>query len=428
MKFTAVGDFLIQEIFSIDYDGFKDIREYILQGDARFFNLETTINEVKSCFASQFSGGSYLRAVPGVIDNAKEFGFNMINCNNNHSMDFSYDGLLSTVEFVKKSGLCSTGIGRNLEEASAPAYLETKNGKVAFVSVSTSFDPSAIAGNLSENFFGRPGVNGLRHKDIIQLTKEQMARMKEIADAVGINLERDLDRRDGYLTELPENFFEFNTMLCETSDNSGIRSEMDKRDLERTINSIKVAKKNADYVFVSLHDHTFYKAIENVPPYLEDFCHICVDNGADAVIGHGPHLIRGIEIYKNRPIFYSLGDFVLQLNSIPCAPAEFYEKYDVTVDAGMEELLRVRSNNGQRGLMYIREMFETFIPYFEIKDGKLTHLELMPVELQFDETDIKVRGIPKPAKDFSFIERLQRLSNRYGTKMKIKDGKVIVEV
>ncbi len=35
----------------------------------------------------------------------------------------------------------------------------------------------------------------------------------------------------------------------------------------------------------------------------------------------------------------------------------------------MEELLRVRSNNGKRGLMYMRKMFETFIPYFEIEEA-----------------------------------------------------------
>ena len=428
MKFTAVGDFLIQEIFSTDYDGFKDIRDYILQGDARFFNLETTINEVNTCFASQFSGGSYLRAVPEVIDNAKEFGFNMVSTNNNHSLDFSYNGFLSTAENIENSGLVSAGTGKDLAEASAPAYLKTENGTVAFVSVCSSFNPTSFAGNPSKNFPGRPGVNGLRHKDIVQVTEQQMKNLKDIAASTGINAERDNDRKDGYLTELPDGCFEFDEMLFEVSDKSGIRTEMNPDDLKRILASVIEAKKNADYVFVSLHDHTFYEKIENVPPFLEEFCHLCIDNGADAVIGHGPHLIRGLEIYNNRPIFYSLGDFVLQLNSIPFAPADFYEKHGVKIDAGMEELLRVRSNNGKRGLMYLRKMFETFIPYFEIENGKLTRLELLPVELGFDETDVKTRGIPKPAKDLSFISRLKELSKPFGTEMKIENGVVVVEV
>jgi hypothetical protein len=35
-----------------------------------------------------------------------------------------------------------------------------------------------------------------------------------------------------------------------------------------------------------------------------------IDAGADAVIGHGPHVLRGIEFYRERPIAYSLGNFV----------------------------------------------------------------------------------------------------------------------
>ena len=145
------------------------------------------------------------------------------------------------------------------------------------------------------------------------------------------------------------------------------------------------------------------------------------------MIGHGPHLVRGIEIYKNRPIFHSLGDFVLQLNSTPSAPAEYYEKNGVPVDAGMKELLWTRSKGGKRGLMYDRKMFETFIPYWEMENGKLTRLELLPVELGFDAEEAR-RGIPQPARDLSFIDRLADISAVYGTKMHIENGKVIVDL
>ena len=40
--------------------------------------------------------------------------------------------------------------------------------------------------------------------------------------------------------------------------------------------------------------------------------HWAIDQGADLFAGHGPHFLRGIEIYKNRPIFYSLGNFIFQ--------------------------------------------------------------------------------------------------------------------
>nr|WP_318528309.1 CapA family protein [Mesorhizobium sp. ZC-5] len=45
------------------------------------------------------------------------------------------------------------------------------------------------------------------------------------------------------------------------------------------------------------------------PDYQQSFARKMIDAGADAYVGHGPHLPRGIEIYKGRPIFYSLGNF-----------------------------------------------------------------------------------------------------------------------
>lgn len=43
VKFTAVGDMLIQRVISTEYDGFKEVSEYIKKGDARFFNFESII-------------------------------------------------------------------------------------------------------------------------------------------------------------------------------------------------------------------------------------------------------------------------------------------------------------------------------------------------------------------------------------------------
>ena len=45
------------------------------------------------------------------------------------------------------------------------------------------------------------------------------------------------------------------------------------------------------------------------PDFLIELAHKSIDSGADAFVGHGPHLLRGIEIYKGKPIFYDLGEF-----------------------------------------------------------------------------------------------------------------------
>ena len=427
MKFTAAGDFLIQQPFDVTYDGFETVRSFISRGDVRFFNLETTLNTAGSSPAAQHSGGSYLRAEPGVLEIARSFGFNMTTFNNNHAFDFEAGGFLSTLESIEASGFVNAGCGRSLPLAAAPAYLTTPAGRAALISVSTSFAPSDVAGDPSECFPGRPGVNGLRTKREILVTAGQMRCIQQIADDTGVNAVYDNDRKDGYLPELEDGVFELAKLTFRQSDTPGKRTVINGADLKRTTDSITRAKKEADFVIVSLHNHEIDDVIENVPEHLVKFCRSCIDAGASAVICHGPHVMRAVEIYKGRPIFHSLGDFVLQLNSIPFAPAEFYQKHGVEVDAGVKELLRVRSNDGKRGLMYNRPAMETFVPYFEMERGELTRLELLPVELGFDDRE-EMRGIPRPAADPSFMERLARLSAPFGTVMHREGDKYIVDI
>lgn len=109
MKFSAAGDMIVQQRIPQDYEGYAELAPFICQGDGRFFNLETTLNREGEACASQFSGGTYLRTNPEVLEDAKGFGFNMTSFKNNHAMDFFYTGFLSTLDAVSKSGLVHSG-------------------------------------------------------------------------------------------------------------------------------------------------------------------------------------------------------------------------------------------------------------------------------------------------------------------------------
>ena len=126
MKFTAAGDFIIQRRIPEDFEGYSELAPFILEGDASFFNLETTLNYEGECPSSQLSGGTYIRVEPEVLEDIKSFGFNMTTANNNHALDFSYEGLYATIDALNESGLVHAGLGMNLAEASAPKYLDTK--------------------------------------------------------------------------------------------------------------------------------------------------------------------------------------------------------------------------------------------------------------------------------------------------------------
>ncbi len=423
MKLTAVGDMIIQKRIFEGYEGFAELAPFIKQGDARFFNLETTLNDEGEAWASQFSGGTYLRTTPEVLDDIKSFGFNMTSFNNNHAMDFSYIGLERTLSALKNSGLVHSGVGMNLAEASAPKYLQTKNGCVALISVNTSFEPSMMAGEQSPRVPGRPGINGLRIEGHLELTKKEFEFIKTIASDTNINAEKEITRKEGYFPELAEGEAELGDLKISAGSSCRFVMNVNKTDISRVERAIYEAQLQADYIIISVHSHQLSGDKKETPAdFLKEFSHRCIDAGAHAIIGHGPHLLRPIEIYKDCPIFYSLGDFILQLYNVEFAPEDFYGKYDLSSSATVHELLKKRSKDFSIGLMTDVRMFRSVIPLWETEGTRLKKLTLMPIEITPGSKGSSC-GLPRRSNNPEIYEYLSEMCKPYGVTIRQnKDG------
>ena len=92
------------------------------------------------------------------------------------------------------------------------------------------------------------------------------------------------------------------------------------RDLETVKRIIDDLKKKSDIIIVSFHGGAEGRTKNHLPQgaesflgedrgSLREFAHFCIDNGADIVYGHGPHVVRATEVYNGRFIAYSLGNF-----------------------------------------------------------------------------------------------------------------------
>ena len=92
------------------------------------------------------------------------------------------------------------------------------------------------------------------------------------------------------------------------------------RDLQTVKRIIDDLKKKSDIIIVSFHGGAEGRSKSHLPQgtesflgedrgSLREFAHFCIDNGADIVYGHGPHVVRATEVYKGRFIAYSLGNF-----------------------------------------------------------------------------------------------------------------------
>lgn len=77
---------------------------------------------------------------------------------------------------------------------------------------------------------------------------------------------------------------------------------------QKMISAVRNANKKADFVIVSMHLGQEYKLTPN--SHQKDFAHAAINNGADLILGHHPHVIQSIEKYKGKYIFYSLGNFI----------------------------------------------------------------------------------------------------------------------
>ena len=424
MSFTAAGDMLIQRVISTEYEGFDAVRDYICKGDARFFNFESIIYR-EGIWGNYFNGGSFHNSDPRTLGIAKEYGFNMMTFANNHTFDWGYGGLISTLDALKETDFVHTGVGMNLDEASAPAYLETPTGRVALISMASSIaDPSAMAGRQSRRVPGRPGVNALRTETYMEVTKEQLDVLNEIAETSGVNANQAILRAEGYVALKEDNSsVEMGDMIeFRLGNQTKYHVELNEKDMSRLEKAIYEAKAQADYILVSIHAHELTGTTKETPAdFLVEFAHRAIDMGAHAVLGHGPHLLRPLEIYKNRPIFYSLGDFMLHNESVTFAPEDMYEKYGLTSDDPICDIYRKRSRNYTVGLLTDRRMMEAVIPYFEMEDGCLTHLELLPIELGFGQPRYRL-GNPTVRTDCGIIERLAQISAPYGTKITINEN------
>ena len=128
IRVSAAGDILIMKRLLPGYQDVLPIREFLMQGEVRMANLETTISD-GSCYASAYSGGTWLTADAKCLEDTLRYGFNFLGISNNHTMDYSYEGLASTICELKKKDVAYAGAGKNLYEASRPAILDTTAGQ-----------------------------------------------------------------------------------------------------------------------------------------------------------------------------------------------------------------------------------------------------------------------------------------------------------
>ena len=196
----------------------------------------------------------------------------------------------------------------------------------------------------------------------------------------------------------------------------------------------------ADWVVVSLHSHElggekFFTAklrsdIDEFADFAVDFAHRSIDAGADIFVGHGPQEPFGVELYRDRPIFYSLGSTIFELETPRFLAEEAYARYGLGSDAGPADFADTRYRNDTVGHPSDPAYWKQMIARCEFSQKRLLRIELYPVDLGFGKPRWQ-RGRPVLADEKlgqEIIGRVARLSEKWGTQITWQNGRGIISV
>lgn len=244
------GDgFPIEEYSSLVQDTMRSV-------DLRFGNCERQYSTRGTASERSPHG----RQPPEMSQILTDCGFDAVTIANNHMYDYGPDALLDTRELLLGKGIAPTGAGRDLAEACAPAIVSRRGITVGFLGFCSVVPEGGEAG----------------------------------PDKVGIasfEVTTDYELRGPHAPVR-------------------VRTSAEPISLARIVESVEKLKAQVDVVVVALHWGVIW-----VPRVIADYqvevAHACVDAGADAIIGHHPHLPKAIEMYRSTPVFYSLGNFCM---------------------------------------------------------------------------------------------------------------------
>lgn len=323
--------------------------------DIAFVNLEAPLTTRGVRAEKQ----NTLRADPGQVHDLLISGVDIVGLANNHMLDYGIDGLMDTLALLDRHNLLQVGAGTNLAAARETVVLEGPGGRMGFF---------AFASTLPQGF----------------AAAEERAGIAPIHVTVAFVVENPLAMEQPG-TPPPVMTFPL------------------KMDVDAAAEAIRALKTRADFVVISAHWGVAGQ--DAVMDYEREVGRSLIDAGGDLILGHHPHRLHGVEFYREKPIFYSIGNFVFE----PLPPS------------GNSPHLSFRGRMTAASVYGVMRR-EGVLVDARVRGGQLDQLTLLPILLDSG-------GYPtlRPNAAGQFAVMLKDLSHGMGAAFEAVDGKVIVE-
>lgn len=408
---AAAGDcILTRRVSQITDPAFLEMVQLLRDADCAYGNCELVMADAEPGFPTAAGSSLSVVASPRIADEFAWLGFDIVGTANNHSTDYGVEGIRTTRASLDRVGIAHAGTGLNLQEAATPAYVDTPAGRVALVNCASTFQSWSPAVAARGDFKGVPGLNPIRLERRYQLDAAAFAALGTAARSLSRVVPVSPAGAD------PLRWLGHTFVSGATSD---VLSSAAAADVKRVTDAVAVARRNARIVLVSIHAHESYGTLDTPDKFLQPFARACIDAGADAFFGAGPHVTWGIEVYKKRPICYSLGDFFFQYETVRGYAADTYEAFGLDG----QNLDHSRASDAI-ALPPDQALWESILPVMTFSDDGLQQMRLHPVTSDMHQPRY-VRGTPVVAAGAAAercVTRVATLSKTYGTTVEF-DGR-----
>ena len=240
------------------------MHEQIQQSHFAFAQIEATHSKLGEVNVSGTS--SPLRGDPENVAAIGRAGFNLASFASNHCMDYGISAFQDTIQHFRAiPGMHIFGAGNNLAEARKPVIVEHLGNRIGWLAY-CSILPIRYWADVD-----RPGCAPARARTIYE------------------TLEPDQPGTPPSILTYPHD-----------------------EDLAHIVADIKALKAQVDVVVVSMHWGLHFKEGE-LATYQTKYARLAIDAGADVILGHHQQILKPVEIYKGKPIFYGLANFAFDM-------------------------------------------------------------------------------------------------------------------
>lgn len=354
---------------------FRRVSALFQEGDLVFGQLEAVLSEggvLSSCTRMPCSSR------PEVANVMKEAGFDVISFASNHALDYGRDAFCETCGHIRQAGLYLTGAGEDEAAAREFPIIDVSGTKVAVLAYNSI---------LPQGFWAqekRPGCNPAR------------------GISAYVPVEHDQPGTPCRIYTFPH-----------------------PDDLNRMIEDIGKARREADLVVVSFHWGIHFKEAE-LADYQRYYAHFAIDNGADLILGHHAHILKPVEVYHGKVIFYSLGNFAME-EVTDMLRDQKATGQDMKTSKNHLEMTAISEGFQTTKRCFPMDCYMTMIVKWVVKEKKIQKVSFLPAYLPEDGAPYAVeKDDPMFDQIVDYMKRITRAQGLDETIFNVCGGEVML--